>query len=41
MMVNEQIHKVAKCVCSLNPTIDAAAYAEQLNILYGAKVKTL
>lgn len=35
-MVNEQIHKVAKYICALNPTIDAAAYAEQLNILYGA-----
>ena len=35
-MVNEQIHKVAKYICALNPAIDAAAYAEQLNILYGA-----
>ena len=27
-MVNEQIHKVAKYICALNPTIDAAAYAD-------------
>lgn len=35
-MVNEQIRKVAEYICALNPTIDAAAYVEQLNILYGA-----
>lgn len=35
-MINEQIQKVAKYICALNPAIDAAAYLEQLNILYGA-----
>lgn len=35
-MINEQIRKIAKYICALNPAIDAAAYTEQLNILYGA-----
>lgn len=34
--MNGEILKLSKYICSFNSEIDAEAYAEQLNMLYGA-----
>ena len=38
--MNAEILKLSKYICSLNAEIDFEAYAEQLNMLYGAIYET-